>query len=621
MNNNIKNTFLSGLIAVAGIAGLYSCSDTWDDHYQGSTGLKYDGTTMQAIQDKASDFADVLKAAGYDRELNSENIYTVWAPANGSFDKAYYLSQIASGDKESVVKRFINSHVARYNISLGNEPQAILLMNSKGVSIGTIAEPTFGKANITAANLSCKNGIINIIDDSNPFVANIYEQIEDLQKGIEGNTLLNFLNAFNTDSLDESRSVYRDVNENGQRVYVDSVMIRNNTVLKSVDALIYEEDSSYTAIIPSAEAFKKRYDIASSLLKFNPKEDVAKEGTCDSLQNYYANMFAMADLYFNDNRNRHQNDSLVSTVYDQDGDWERHVFYKPFSSILAEGKYVNKYECSNGTAYEVDEYPMDITDQFFYRMKMRPTDNIIDRTSNSAGTGFEPFATSASKDFFSSTPVTFYPYPIKVSYQDILDEDGESTGEQEMVLDTLGSASPQSLSFIHCEPSSSSAAPKYSFRIPNTLSGTYEISIVTVPFWAYKGFSNATPDMTGYRFYAYIWQRQNGEEGASAKVGEYPSSGERLVAADKHADKNYVFTQNVDEDGMLVYTDTISLGEVEFKNAYYGRNDEGVILQLVPQVTSAQAKNGTYTKDLLISSIILKPKYKENAEATEIKSR
>ena len=66
---------------------MYSCSDTWDDHYNaGLSALKFNGTTMQALEETAPDFAKVVKAYGFSRELSSDNTYTVWAPADGSFN-------------------------------------------------------------------------------------------------------------------------------------------------------------------------------------------------------------------------------------------------------------------------------------------------------------------------------------------------------------------------------------------------------------------------------------------------------------------------------------------------------------------------------------------------------
>ena len=51
--------------------------------------------------------------------------------------------------------------------------------------------------------------------------------------------------------------------------------------------------------------------------------------------------------------------------------------------------------------------------------------------------------------------------------------------------------------------------------------------------------------------------------------------------------------------------DTTFLGTHKFKNAYYGRNDEGVVIQLQSQISSKL--KDVYSREMLISSIILKP--------------
>lgn len=615
MNNNIKNTFRNGLLAIAGLAAMYSCTDTWDEHYDSASGVKYNGTTMQAIQEKAPNFAKVLKAAGYDRELNSENVYTVWAPEIDAATAEEYISMINSGKKDYVVKKFIKSHIARYNISLNNEEQNITLINTKRVDLGTAANPTFGSASITAANLSCNNGVLHIINQANPYSNSIYELIEEKQMDSEyPNTLYKFLAACDSNRLDEEKSVFREVNANGQREYVDSVFERWNRALSRVDALIYEEDSNYTAIVPTPEAYQKRYDIAKSLLKFNPEIDKTKEGTADSLQNYYANMFAMMDIYFNNNANLHQEDSLTSTLYSR-YNWEEDVFYKPFSpdGILGEGKYINKYECSNGVAYEVDQYPMSVTESFFNRIKFTPSDAYTDRSvdeNNKAAA----YASNSVADRFPSTRYGFYPHVMKQA----VDSLGEAIPGIFEIIEV--SRNSLTLPFTECSPSSTSASPKYSFKIPSTLSGTYEIQLVTVPWW-FANTLGSVYDDAGYRFYAFIWEKQNGTESGNATAGQYPSSGTRLVATDEHASGNYIVTKNTKDDGTIIYTDTISLGEYTFKNAYYGQNEEGVILQIAPQVTSTQMKRNEYTKNMAIAAIILKPKFDENGVAVEESKR
>ena len=59
--------------------------------------------------------------------------------------------------------------------------------------------------------------------------------------------------------------------------------------------------------------------------------------------------------------------------------------------------------------------------------------------------------------------------------------------------------------------------------------------------------------------------------------------------------------------------DTLYLGEYTFKNTYYGRSEEGVLIQIAPQITSRLTS--TYSREMLITSIILRPKLVAAEEA------
>ena len=384
--NKIKNTFRVGFAVAAGLVAMYSCTDTWNDHYDTAATLNFNGTTMEALEANASDFAKVVKAYGYDRELTSDNVYTIWAPANGSFDLSEYLD--ANGkvyaDSADIVKEFIQNHIARYAISLNSQDQNFSLINEKKGSF--TADGKFGITNVIngKSNISCKNGVIHLIDAASPYSYNLFELIakqykDDTDTGKDTLSLYAFLydSENNQDSLIENKSVSRGVDENGDKIWVDSFVMRNNTVLKNVDAKLYEEDSAFIAIIPTAKAWAERYKIAESLLKFNPSEDLRSAGACDSLLRHYANHFAMTDLFYNKNANEHWQDSLKSTLY-RGMPWYEHVYYSKMPKDLPEDTELNDIlaksgtpiACSNGEGYIVDEYPISVTEQYFKKIKV-----------------------------------------------------------------------------------------------------------------------------------------------------------------------------------------------------------------------------------------------------------
>lgn len=605
MNKYIKNSLRIGIIAAAGAAAMVSCTDTWNDHYDSVASTNFNGTTMQAIEAEAPDFAAVIKAVGYDRELNSDNVYTIWAPK--SFNKDSLLA-IAKTDSASVVNKFIKNHIARYTISDDGLEKNISLMSSK---ITLMNGTMFGTSNLVKGktNMSCSNGVLHLIDNKIDYQNNLFELIQQTykqsnykDKDEKGGSLYTFLKNWDEDSLDENRSVSRGVDENGEKIWVDSVVIRNNTVLKSIDALVYEEDSSYRAIIPTPEAYHARYKAYRELLKFNPSEDNMKAGASDSLANYYANMFTMSDFFFNNNANEHDKDSLKSTLYTSMGS-PYNVYYlkdkkdqpvdRPTHDILAG---LTPTECSNGTGYVVDEIPMSITEQAFKKIAIHPMGTFdFATTSDSKGVGIY------TKNIGSPTFKQGTYLDLKVDT--IWNED-----HMAYRLDTVENRGVRNYHFLDI-PNSGSTNPYISFFVPNTLSGTYEIRLVTCPIWAKTGYSNGEKyedDPRAYRFYTYVWERQN--EGN--KIGEYPSSGVQLL---NPADGTKYFVTNP-----VNKVDTLYLGDYTFSNTYYARGEtenlSGVMIQLAVQITSKLTSE--YSREMLISSLVLTPKKEGKKEET-----
>lgn len=591
--NNIHKTFRAGLVFAAGLIAMGSCTDTWDDHYGdgGSMGgNSYAGTLMQAMEEQAPDFAKVVKAYGYDRELSSGSYYTVWAPVDGSFDLSEYVDENGNkvADSTTVVKEFLKSHISRYAYSLGKEEQTLNLLNDKRITLSPEGEGSFGKSEIVHRNITTKNGVLYTLAAPNPYANNLFEIIAKQYKAdpTEGKDTLSLYaylydSKYNKDSLIEDKSVSRGVDENGNKIWVDSFLQRNNTVLKNVDARIYEEDSSFIAILPSAKAWAERYKIAESLLKFNPSEDKTAPGTCDSLQRHYSRTFAMSDLFYNMNANEYWQDSLKSTNY-LSYYWYNHKYYSKMPKDMPEDKEVNDIlskcgdpvECSNGTAYLVDEYPMSVPEQFFYQIKSSGVSSInMDLDSKGA------------VEFTKSCVTPFYQYRGSMSQT----YDGEYVGVQ-------------NYSYVYFQPINGNANPTVAIDIPNTLSGEYDIYIVTCPGWLRSYTSSAEGlDLRPYRFYVNVFERN--------KDGVYKNSTRMKNPVDG---SNYFVTSSQkyinpdDPKSLLLINDTTYVGKYEFNNAYYGRNNAGVMVQIQSQVSSRQLSD--YTRDILFSSVILKPR-------------
>lgn len=584
MNTIIRKALRLGVFAVAGLLALFSCTDKWDEHYGEMSSETFEGTLVEYLEgqsEQLSDFMEVLKATGYDINLGSDQMFTVWVPVNGSFDKEALLAEIQNGGKERVINRFLRNHIALYSVSLTPNEQDVTLQNSKVIRLSGAAEAKFGNCDIIKYNVVCKNGVFNIIASENVYVPTIFESLEDdYNEYLAANpslnpdemiSLMSYLKAFDDDSLDEAKSVFKGLDLNGNRVYVDSVMIRNNTRLREVDALLYEEDSTYWAIIPSVEAYKARYDEAWKYLNFNPSANTADDPDyVDSLRNHYANIFAMRDLFYNMNANVYYTDSLKSTEYSA-FNWEEHVYRgDPFGSdgILANAEVV---ECSNGNVYKVNEYPISIYDQFFKKNSTTLWASSIEKDDK---------YTKNCKDAYMYSGV--YKLPT-------LDENGDTISVENVVWSAL-----------NVEGSSSKVQPQVTFKLYNTLSGKYNLKLVMVPTVLKSNYDVqegpvASANNLKNKFRMTLFQK--GEDGNFARGTNLTKPGVSGTAA-RNFESHAFDGQNP--------IDTVDICEIELDHCYYGTGESGVMLQVASYVTSSDLKKG-YTRDLLLQKIILEP--------------
>ncbi len=596
MKNNIKNTLRTGVAAVFGLVTMYACNDTWNEHYDSmsTSPTTYNGTTMQALEEEASDFAEIVKAVGFDSYLNSSSSFTVWAPANGSFNKDSVLA-VLSVSKKDVLQQFVRNHVARYSIPLNLDEHQIHLLNQKLYSMTDKYQHKIGNLNILEdkSNIKCANGILHVIDGNLPFQNNIFELIEsEYNKSTnpkkEEVSMYAYLKTADADSLDESRSVYRGYDEYGNKIWIDSVVFRNNTILRDLGALIYEEDSNYIAFIPSVEAYQARYDVAKEYLKYNPSMDKGLEySRADSLQKSYANRFAMTDLFYSISMNEHIDDSLKSTQYTV-GQWPEHLYYRKKPAKMPEDKKVNDIiakvssptnpiTCSNGLAYLFDEYPIDIYEQFLKKIKMNSRNlagNFISSEDKIKGSNVQVTKNIGTPELWSGSWTTW-----------IYDDQGA-------IIDSK----IQDFSYIYI-PASSTTNANVAFYIGNNFSGKYDIYVVTMPIWFYRQEIEVVDDKSvpknklAYNFRAWMWGKDEN--------GNYPATGEQMKVGTQNT-----FTTPVPTD-ISVIRDTTFIGTYDFTYSYYGESEPGYLLQFATYVTvSTRSK---YSYDMIYSGIILKP--------------
>lgn len=245
---------------------LTACSDKWDDHYNSKGEALNDGSIWQAINENSnlSNFASVVKACGYDKALASSQVFTVFAPTNDHFSaqEAEALIQAYNAEKgrvteddNTVIKEFIQNHIAMYNHSISaSTNDSLVMMNGKYAELTT---SSFGGSPILLSNQHYNNGILFTIDGKATYYPNVFEY---LRKDADLDSVSNFFynSRFYRKTFIPERSVAGGF-ENGKTVYLDSVFVQENDLFyyDFFDAELNDEDSTFWMVVPTNTVWKQ----------------------------------------------------------------------------------------------------------------------------------------------------------------------------------------------------------------------------------------------------------------------------------------------------------------------------------------------------------------------------
>lgn len=242
---------------------LTSCSADWDEHYSSNTGLsQHNLMETIAADSELSDFAAMLRATGYDAVLAADQTYTVWAPTNA----ALQAEEITDADAQL---RTVRNHIARYTFPTSTTTTTrIAMLNGKTLAYD--AADAFAGQHVAKGNLTAVNGILHKVDGVVAYKYNIREYFD---THAECSALSQFVAQFDEDKyVPELSTTY------------DSTFVNYNALLHhelyGVGDLA-NEDSLYTMVIPTNEAYQAAFDrLAPAFKTYN-----AVQSEADSIQN------------------------------------------------------------------------------------------------------------------------------------------------------------------------------------------------------------------------------------------------------------------------------------------------------------------------------------------------
>ena len=552
-------------MAAAALLAATSCSDFSDYNDTPVSDVQQAERTLWeniSQNDQLSDFATLVKKAGFDDELSQPHYYTVWAPLNGTYD----ASSLMSADSATVLYQFVKSHIAEYNHSIsGQVDERIHALNRKSFAFEGDGQYTYAGQTLRQLNLPNSNGIMHLLDGAARFYPNLYEYLFSCE-GID--SVATFFKRYETSVLDTKNSVLGPT-INGKQTYIDSVMITSNSLLNRIKAKLDKEDSTYTMLVPTNEAWLAHYDKISKCYNYinttvaqnideatstsnAPTASVTVDAayTKDSL----TRLHLVSDLVYNNN-NYYNNWLIDDTVEPYDTLYSTTYGYMTNPQEIM-SRVIDRETMSNGTFCLVDSLAFRPWESWCYSLGQSPLNS---RTWTGSNTIV----------YIDNTLFDAIKYVPKNPAQ-------------------------KQLGYLWVTPLSNYGKPQLDVKLRNVLSTTYNIYIVLAPG------QDVGEDADGNKF---------------LKPNMLDFTLSYCDAKGKLATQK--LNQKVVNDPTRV--DTLAVGTFTFPVAYAGLGDN-VYPNL--KITTDfgvfdKAKMAAYTRDFSIISILMRPVELEEFEATK----
>ena len=376
ITRNIKQYIIAGCLCCGAVAALTACTDTWDEHYDSlGGGTVHDGTLWQAIKSNPdlSNFSKVIEGCDFAKSLDGSQVFTVFAPTNDKFSAAEADALVSEYNKEkadgvteednTVIKEFIQNHVALYNYSVNNtSTDTIMLMNGKyAVLNGNSIEGV----NLLSKNQLYGNGVLYTLGDKVGFLSNLFEY---MRKDPDLDSLRSFFYSshfYYKDFMPE-RSVPGSIVD-GKTQYLDSVFVQRNELFDLLDAELDSEDSTYIMVVPTNDAWAKMVE------EYEPYFNYPK-GVEDRDSMVYTNtrlaMLSGTAFSRTFNSDKTLNDSAMSTMCIRDYAMRRSYWGVPFEyyeyrkplmppyGVLSQDE-ADIVQCSNGQLQKASQWNID----------------------------------------------------------------------------------------------------------------------------------------------------------------------------------------------------------------------------------------------------------------------
>ena len=574
MNTFKIHTKVLGL-ALAALT-LVACADKWDDHYESKGEGMNSASLWQAISENSdlSNFASVVKTCGYDMALGSSQVFTVFAPTNEQFSAQEAQELIDAYNKEkgkvteddnTVIKEFIQNHIAMYNHSIApTSNDSLVLMNGKKT---TLSAKAFGANTILSTNQHFANGVLFTIQGKAQYIPTVFEY---LRKDADLDSIASFFynSRFYRKEFIPERSVAGGL-ENGKTVYLDSVFVQQDDLWDMLWAYTNEDDSTYWMVVPTNKEWKKLIEEYEPYFNYDDKVRFR-----DSMAYTLPRLAIVDGTTFSRtvNPDTHLQDSAVSTsaaesyVY-RDSYWgNKNLHYYQFGGksenntqkpYAPTGIFSNTQDvvCSNGIVKKSDDWKINKLNTF-HRWIIVEAEN-----------------TNAVKEV------------SKAENNTTKELEPTITGEIRRVLNPKFNNKVWNNAFVEFKQNKSNVQHSVTFNIRNVLSNIgYDIYLVTAP--ALANDSNAT-------------DANRKPTKMDCTISYHDQQGETVKQVLKSKISN-----NADIVDYLLLAE-----DFKFPTASYGltESDSQVTLEVKTNVTAPEIRSKKFDRVMRIDCIMLVP--------------
>lgn len=613
-------------MTVALAAGINACTD---DHFDISSDVNGKQTLWQNIQgnDNLSQFADILQSVynskdekktsneTYAELLNGDQTFTVWAPVNGSFDYTYYKNLLSLGIRDSIYKvekELIRNNMTRYSHTINSSvDEKIDLFNDKTAQLDGSAMTMQGVA-ITTPNIGASNGTLHIVQAPVAYRPNLYEYMASRP---DLDSINQYIKSFQTTTFNESAST-QGPTVDGYITWVDSItQVTNSFCQSTLRAYINREDSNYAMILPTNTAwndikakteqyfvYKQNYSQKIYFIKEENgtlgnnvvTEDLSNE-QLDSIVNTNVKNAITQNLAFNANWQDEQYpidniesiakaDSLKSTrslkfkkagtltqtdlSYTDQNVTVQTVAVEDFANMFGGADPV---ECSNGYAYVTDSWNLPTA---VYASELHYSPRLcLETLDNNCNNPTDP----------QYTKLTYAEKWI----------DPETSAIKDTTL---------TYTVLDIKYKNNTTNPGAYFQLTDVLSCKYDMYVV---------LNYNTLENRPNKFKVTI-DYDNDVDGKRKEKVSLPNPNEDAVDVEGNSLYNTTFYVNKEPNTEVFpveYTDTICIAkDFSFPVCYYNMENAHPTLYLVSTLVSAERKNKTYSNQIFLNSIILKPK-------------